>query len=125
MTDEPEKKLDRSLKAFDKFKRKMKIINPNMSFKDDAWIIGSGKYEIIGHCNKHDKDVVMARTNIVHLLAHCKDCKAEKKLSKDEKATLILECKKIDNEYLDEKINNLLSESKNNPITKKGVVKVK
>lgn len=59
-TDE-EKSIE--LQAFNKFKEKMMVINPNLSFRLECWYMDSNK--MTTECIKHDLTFVITKDDII------------------------------------------------------------
>ena len=74
-------KTDEDIKAFNNFKEKMMVQNPNLSFRLECWYMDSDK--IITTCTKHDLTFVKIKEDI------SSDCPFCKKLSWDNKEEVI------------------------------------
>ena len=96
---------------FFRFKIRMLIVNPNIEFKADDWITKKNKIE--GFCKLHNTSFSMYK-GVDMMVYNCPLCNSMKKISKEEKESLISKLKNLEfDEYKDIITNGLLAVNNN------------
>ena len=96
---------------FFRFKIRMLIVNPNVEFKADDWITKKNKIE--GFCKLHNTSFSMYK-GVDMMVYNCPLCNSMKKITKEEKESLISKLKNLEfDEYKDIITNGLLTPNNN------------